>query len=344
MINRFGQQSFDSFAYYFPFPNVQSYTFVIDAWANSNDPRAGKKALDMIRQPGFKPNARFISSTIEAIHKSRGDDMVPLELIKQMVVLNKSGDDSSLANSKTFTKAISKGDAQNALDVLKYLDELGDQSLGPNSVHINAVIASLSKSDLPDRIETAEALFQRLKKDQTADIITYTAMISALANCDEINKCDRAEKLLHDMEEYGIAPSTRVYNAVIKACGNGNKKGAGDRALSLVKRMEKEYTEGNLRVKPDVITYTNACSALRNDSQIYNKAKYLLRHVTKPDIIFYTNILDLLCRNSRETSLLLAENILDRMDARYKSGELQMQPNSYIINMVCELVKSLYCT
>ena len=117
MMHHFGQNRSPT---EFPYPNDQSYTFVIDAYANSGQKNSGKKALEILHQlqeSGWQPNARCLSTTIEAIFKA--GDPIPLHLLTQMVDLNRLGDDSSVINSRTFTKAIVSGDAGNALRVPK---------------------------------------------------------------------------------------------------------------------------------------------------------------------------------------------------------------------------------
>lgn len=241
----------------FPYPNDQSYTFVIDAYANSGQKNSGKKALEILHQlheSDWQPNARCLSTTIEAIFKA--GDPIPLHLLKQMVHLNQCGDDSSIINSRTFTKAIVRGDAKNALQVLDLLDDIRDGSIGPNIVHYNAAIFCLAKSDLPNRTKAANELLRRMNEGGiNGNVVTYTAVLAAQ------DKYEEAERWLWKMEDkYGIAPTTRTYNACLHVLLNSETEDAIDRAFALLSRMElKEGTD----TKPDLVTYTSIANILR---------------------------------------------------------------------------------
>lgn len=257
MMNVFGRnRSYSEF----PYPNDQSYTFVIDAYANSGQKNSGKKALEILQQlleSDWHPNARCLSTTIEAIFKA--GDPIPLHLLKQMIDLNQSGDDSSVINSRTFTKAIVRGDAGNALQVLDLLNDIGDGSIGPNVVHYNAAIFCLAKSDLPNRKETANELLKRMnERGIKGNVVTYTAVLSAQDTYDE------AERWLWRMEDkYGIAPTTRTYNACLYVLLNSGTENAVDRAFALLSRMEQRFTKGSADTKPDLVTYTFIANILR---------------------------------------------------------------------------------
>ena len=243
----------------FPYPNDQSYTFVIDAYANSGQKNSGQKALEMLHQlqeSGWQPNARCISTTIEAIFKA--GDSIPLYLLKRMIHLNQAGDDSSIINSRTFTKAIVSGNAENALQVLDLLDDVGDDRIGPNVVHYNAAIFCVAKSDSTNRTATADKLLSAMEeKGIKGNVVTYTAMLTVQETYDE------AERWLWRMEdEYDITPTTRTYNSCLRVILNDDTENATDRALALLSRMESRF-QGNNDAKPDLVTYTSIANIFR---------------------------------------------------------------------------------
>jgi hypothetical protein len=299
MMHRFGQNRSPS---EFPYPNDQSYTFVIDAYANSGQKNAGKKALEILHQlqeSGWQPNARCISTTIEAIFKA--GDPIPLQLLTQMIDLNRRGDHSSVVNSRTFTKAIVRGDADNALRVLDLLDRVkveGDGSIGANVVHYNAAIFCLAKSDLTNRTEIANNLLLRMDEEGViGNVATYTAMLAAQESYDE------AERWLWRMEdEYGIAPTTRTYNSCLQALLNSDTDDSTiDRAFSLLSRMEKCYSEGRGRkvdMQPDLVTFTSIANILKKhgcgEVDVERQADWLISRLyqmnCEPDDIFNTAI------------------------------------------------------
>mmetsp|Transcript_24755 Transcript_24755/g.37334 ORF Transcript_24755/g.37334 Transcript_24755/m.37334 type:complete len:768 (+) Transcript_24755:78-2381(+) len=280
----------------FPYPNDQSYTFVIDAYANSGQKNSGQKALEILHQlneSDWQPNARSLSTTIEAIFKA--GDPIPLHLLKQMIELNQSGDDSSIINSRTFTKAIVRGDAENALQVLDLLNDIGDGDIGPNIVHYNAAIFCLAKSDLPNRAETAKKLLRRMSEGGIeGNVVTYTAVLTAQDTYEE------AERWLWRMEDkYGIAPTTRTYNSCLHVLLNIDAGDATDRAFALLSRMEKQHLKGSTDTKPDLVTYTTIANILRKHGSkevatLRRQADWLLSRVRQmgfePDDVFNTAI------------------------------------------------------
>ncbi|KAK1733980.1 pentatricopeptide repeat-containing protein [Skeletonema marinoi] len=280
----------------FPYPNDQSYTFVIDAYANSGQKNSGQKALEILHQlneSDWQPNARSLSTTIEAIFKA--GDPIPLHLLKQMIDLNQSGDDSSIINSRTFTKAIVRGDAKNALQVLDLLNDIGESDIGPNVVHYNAAIFCLAKSDLPNRAEIATKLLRRMNKGGIeGNVVTYTAVLTAQDTYEE------AERWMWRMEDkYGIAPTTRTYNSCLHVLLNSDAEDTTDRAFALLSRMEKRHLKGSTDKKPDLVTYTTIANILRKHGSkevatVRRQADWLLSRVRQmgfePDDVFNTAI------------------------------------------------------
>ena len=218
-----------------------------------------------------------------------------------MIDLNRRGDNSSVVNSRTFTKAIVRGDAENALRVLDLLDTVKvecDSSIGPNVVHYNAAIFCLAKSDLSNRTEIANNLLLRMDEEGViGNVATYTAMLAAQESYDE------AERWLWRMEnEYGIAPTTRTYNSCLQALLNSDTDDATiDRALSLLSRMEECHSEGRGRkdeMQPDLVTYTSIANILRKhgcgEVDVERQADWLISRLyqmnCEPDDIFNTAI------------------------------------------------------
>jgi hypothetical protein len=301
LMHQFGQSRSPS---EFPYPNDQSYTFAIDAYANSGQKNSGKKALEILQQlqeSGWQPNARCLSTTIEAIFKA--GDPIPLHMLTKMIQLNQLGDDSSVINSRTFTKAIVRGDATNALRVLDLLDAVGNDCCGPNVVHYNAAIFCLAKSDLTNRTEIADKLLSRMeKKGIKGNIVTYTAMLTSQ------KKYEESERWLWRMEDkYGITPNSRSYNSCLLALLNSDTDDVTDRAFALLSRMERLYLGGNSEIQPDLVTYTCIANILRKhgsgEFDVTRQADWLLSRVRQmgyePDDIFVSAINHLRVANDR---------------------------------------------
>uniref|UniRef100_A0A7S2KNY5 Pentacotripeptide-repeat region of PRORP domain-containing protein n=1 Tax=Leptocylindrus danicus TaxID=163516 RepID=A0A7S2KNY5_9STRA len=122
----------------------------------------------------------------------------------------------------------------------------------------------------------------------------------------------RAEELLQKMEQFQserLKPDTVTYNTVMevwcrsltkrKSGGSRTKENriAAQRVMSILKRMEQMYEEGEERVKPDTRTYTTA--------------------------------MDVLAKSSAPGSARQAEQILIQMKRAHASGNEDARPNAF---------------
>lgn len=145
---------------------------------------------------------------------------------------------------------------------------------------------------------------------------TFNFLIDAWAFSGELDAADQALRLLGRMEElyyqpeslddacpeyHKICPDVRSYTKVINALSRSMRPDAGELAESILDKMENVYMSGeNPSAKPNTFTYTAAIEAYAN--------------------------------SGAEGSLEKTEELLERMIARYQSGDPDVLPNTRCFN------------
>jgi polyhydroxyalkanoate synthesis regulator phasin len=145
---------------------------------------------------------------------------------------------------------------------------------------------------------------------------TFNFLIDAWAFSGELDAADQALRLLDRMEELHsrqgeleeahsdhlkICPDVRSYTKVINALSRSMRPDAGELAEGILNKMEHIYSTGeNPAARPNTYTYTAAIEAYAN--------------------------------SGIEGSLEKTEELLERMIARYQSGDPEVLPNARCFN------------
>jgi hypothetical protein len=160
-----------------------------------------------------------------------------------------------------------------------------------------------------DILERMEISFQRGNLDARPNTISYNACIDAWAKSGQDKAAQRAEALLHRMEELyqskeniQVKPNTSSFNAVMNAHVKSRQTHAPRDVERLLDRMESLYHGGNRDVKPDIISFTTVINAWAK-SFSYGKADRVL-------------------------------NIYRHMNDLFLQGDVSLRPNVVIFNAV----------
>eukprot|EP00957_Ditylum_brightwellii_P096296 7334066-Ditylum_brightwellii.AAC.1 len=134
-----------------------------------------------MEEHGVEPNARTLSSIIEALSKSGGKSSEAEPLLRKMIQMNQNGDTSATPDVRTFTKLINiicgEADAiDRSMGLLDYMRELSD--LGDNINSKEKRSAQLAEKLLQQMEEQAAAGDDAAKPDH----ITYSSLISTWTN------------------------------------------------------------------------------------------------------------------------------------------------------------------
>jgi len=179
------------------------------------------------------------------------------------------------------------------------------------------------------------------------NVLTYTSFIGGLSRSREKNLAQRAEAVLDRMERHGVQPDAVAYTSVLncwsKAVGRREREMAATRALLILDEMERSYAKEMYHVKPSLITYATAISAIGNslDPKAPQMAEEVLERMyrlsktgaianLKPTTQTFNAVLLALSRaqgGNRLRYARRAEQILNEMTKRSNEGEKDVQPD-----------------
>jgi len=234
-------------------PNTIIFTNVINAWAQSKERNAARRAdeiLSWMKQmnkagiPNVAPNTVTYATCINAWAKGKKvTEKCALraeELLEEMEEERAKGSDVK-PNTVAFTSVINawgRSGSPKAIDRIQYifdrmteLSAQGVDEIRPNSLTYNSVMSSYVKNNSPIAALTCEKLLNRMEilssqgdRDVAPDTITYNVCINAWARSDDPSSAQHAEHILNRLEsrykEFGgrrLRPNDRSYNSCINA-------------------------------------------------------------------------------------------------------------------------------
>jgi pentatricopeptide repeat protein len=211
-------------------PNLLTCNPVLNCWAKSGHPLAGKQAQAILKKMSVAPDVVSYNTVLQAYARA--------------------------------------GDADSCLEILRQLmQDNTNRGIRPNTRTFTAVLAALSRSGSPTAPEQSEALLIRMQDlhDASADYDTKPNTISynAVLNCWARQSQDpgagaRAENILHGMKELDLAgdvdvkPTIVSYNTVLHAYASSGGADAVARSHALVQEMMQS---GEPQLAPNASTY-----------------------------------------------------------------------------------------
>ena len=329
-------------------PDVNCFNTVIHGWVHSDHPRAARKAQALLDR-------------LEQIYDESGDDcMEPTDASYMLVCQAWAEEDQDMTDSsarhaeeiiarmaqrgmapskKVFTSVIYawcqrsgkvRGAMERAEAVLSEMERLGD------------ALESLEDDD-------SEDLLQSRKTDTIRpNVITYTAVISALSRSREHDLARRAEAILQRMDKNGVEPDMVAYTAVLmawsKAKSHKERRMAASRALFILHEMEQKYLDQKYYCKPSAVSYTTAISAIGNslDPDAANLAERVIRHMyllhedgsitgINPTTVTFNAVISAIARMKdrkyQSQHAQQAQRLLAEMIKRSEEGEKSVEPN-----------------
>jgi hypothetical protein len=242
----------------------------------------------------------------------------------------------------------------------------------PDRYSVNTAIAAIGKSGRKEKLRRAHHILTKMQSlyGVKPDSLSYNLVIDAYAKSRDFRAVNETQRLLATMEEsymngnYLVMPDSCTYSTVIDTLSSIYKSGAGKKAETIVRRMEKlskdyggktpstavynalmncyatrsdrkqdlhrleailRFMEGmskagNLRIKPNLITYNTVLKGYsQSKDNLTKKAETLLERMEsrdlqiKPDVISYTTVITAFARSSIPGKASNAKRILDRM-------------------------------
>jgi pentatricopeptide repeat protein len=198
------------------------------------------------------------------------------------------------------------------------------------------------KTETVDGATTVEKLLERLEKEVEAgnDLLTlcnkhYTVAVDAWGKSGHEDSAKNAERILRKMEEMGksnplIAPTRVTYNAVMHA---HSKVGEIQRASEIL-----DFMINTSELEPITNDYNVLLGANARLGQARQSEDVLKRMVDRcrelgeececaPDLYSYNMLLDAWAKSTEPGRGKRAEDILETLDAKSKSGEFQWKPD-----------------
>lgn len=202
-------------------PDLFSYNSLLDAWSKSKEPGRGKRAEDILSTLEAKsdagefdwaPDARSYSAAILAIaHSGEASSLERAEKLWERAEARCVEFDAyiSAALLDAFASSNTDGSAEKAEKILEKLESSGNV----NEVAYNMVLKAWKVRNGESAIERAELIFQKMTEKNFADAFSFCTLIALHANKATLQSAERAEELLHSMEEAGLRPNVQTLNA-----------------------------------------------------------------------------------------------------------------------------------
>ena len=234
-------------------PDVAVFNSVINAWATSKDPIAGKKAFALLRK----------MKDLAAKGYNSYPDIVTYNTL--LSAWSHCGDVNAAPQTEKIVNEMQKAAKES---------ELAPQ---PNTVSYNTILDAWSKSTLPGAALRAQKVLEfmiRTEGDEIEpDVISFTSVLNAWAKSKEPHKGARTRELLNRLVDlYGttkrpnLRPTQISYNAVLNACAFSaigtsldEQREALQIAVSTFSDMRKSRTTA-----PDSVSYGNMIKCLSN--------------------------------------------------------------------------------
>lgn len=151
-------------------PDVVAYNCILDAWSKSKEPGAANRALSILSSLK-SPDARSYSCVVNALIQE-GNTKKALELLQQ--AKDRGLMDAHLQNARLEIHGVKESNAELAEDILEAMEKDGIAT----AVSYNTVLKAWKHSRIPDMVERAEALFQRIVARELDDVYSYTNLVS----------------------------------------------------------------------------------------------------------------------------------------------------------------------
>ena len=354
------------------FPNVVSFSTVINCWSRSylvEAPERAWKLMELLEQryretqdEVLRPNKFAYGALVNTLARSRDPDaaLKAEAILHKMGKLCEEGDKGCCPDEYIVNKCInawSRSADPNAPErALALLDSLER----PSTVAFTSVMQAYSQCDREDGVDKCEELLERMNSlvdqgyiEATPNFRTLNCVMQAYAKKARQDKtyAERADELLRSMEERSNAgskelrPTTASYNICLKALANCRAKDAAKRADILLNRMIVLHgASGSSFFKPDKFSFGSVIKTCVKASQPDKAARVFKKMLNRydggdkdvsPTRFLYNTVLDGFATASRSSKGYgkKAERLLVAMENRYDRGNIEVKPNLVTYNL-----------
>ena len=158
----------------------------------------------------------------------------------------------------------------------------------PNEFSYSVVVDAWAKSNVRNGAERAEAILHEMENHVSFQptVVAYTSVIQAYAKRGDSKK---AESLFKNMISAGLQPNTMTFNALLQGIENIGQ------AMMLVRRMKSICQSQRWDCSPDVATYSTLmrlCAQRRDSLTAERVWEEMINRKIKPDAMAYNHRLN----------------------------------------------------
>jgi hypothetical protein len=281
---------------------------------------------------------------------------------------------SSLSSPSQGGRHRQQQQADIAMDLLDRMQKYADEE--PNATFLNTWIHLLAKTTTAAAAAAAADGTHGTGKEASAAVaqgilcymrlelkagnelvrpckITYTAVISVLAQVGTVAAAERAEMLLDELEglwkkslDRDYLPNAKTFASVLNAWAKSGSPDASARADDLLERMEQLYQEtGSDDLKPNLIVFAQVFQILSKcrNSQSATRAKEVLQKMNtlhragcpnvRPDATTYAYVIDTFTKSGVENAAELATHVLKEVEEGYLAGMGELKPTGLLYSV-----------
>lgn len=305
-------------------PHRQHYGWVMVAWSKSRNKHAVKycqEVFDRLEEearvnPKMTPDVVHYSALITTLGWSRDPGAVK-KVLSIFLEMKAAGIEPDLAAYSavlaTLSRIKSVEGAERAQSILNELEELstteGKEHLRPNIQCYTSAIFAWARSGSPDASIQSGRLYGQLR-----------------------------EAYERSNQHPALLPNNVVFRALVEAELRSGRRDAGDRAITLLDRVEKFASEGSAEY-PDSQVYTKvmqACSwkskgpkTVAQTEAVFERMKEAYRagnSAAKPDTHSMIALMQAWANSNAPDKATHTWNMLSDMCDAYQQGDLDMQP------------------
>eukprot|EP00804_Cyclotella_cryptica_P003272 CCRYP_010501-RA/>CCRYP_010501-RA protein AED:0.04 eAED:0.04 QI:149/1/1/1/1/1/4/351/772 len=291
----------------------------------ASDPRAPAKAEEMIatleqmakeeNNDEYLPGPRQYTVLIDAYAKSQtsGAEEVIERIMKSNIELTTTMMNAIMGAYASMGTVEGAKQATTILERMEYIRDLGGGAVKPTVYSYSLAISAWAKCHSLDSATCAENILTRLLESYEKVLMNG-------------NQSDYAEEL---------KPNSVVFNSVIDAWASSGSPVAGEKAESLVNKMETYSRMDYYDVRPDTITFNTCIKAWCNSNcpDAPQKAEEILCKletqphyprkkgvlIVRPNLLSYNTVINSWAKSSDPESAMHAQSLLMRMLKNYKA-------------------------
>lgn len=244
-------------------PDAISFNTVIAAWAARQNKQSAVKAwecLYLMRKCDVQPDVYTYTTLIQALAACGGESRRCLRELRKM-------QQQGLAPNKvTYTVTLQAlcrdNQPQAAWDLLKEMQDSGDQQLSPDVVTYSTLIdgwASMAKMQPEQAVNSVMQLLDEMKQRSIRpNEQTYTSVLSALAHAHHLGSSRQAAMMIQRMQSEGVPINIIHYNALINAISKSTNVSKVAEARQVWQQML------SFGLELDIISYNSLLSVAAN--------------------------------------------------------------------------------